>query len=205
MLDENITTNKDLPTIHSAPREKDIDGSVHSATKKKHHRRGKKRRQMSSTDLGKKIRYSPKAPENYTQYLISDQNDNFALNESGECDLSNFPNFLQAQFETDFKEARAAELSHKSKSELTQIINELEEKQNMLTNYFAECSDCSYVDSVQSVNAEENGEVSSSSSSSESESEGNPGTNEESLHMQLINLQRENDRLRSLNEQLTNS
>ena len=51
---------------------------------KKKRRRGKKRPRgdNTSTKSDTTFRYSPKAPENYTQFLISDQNDNFLDNRS---------------------------------------------------------------------------------------------------------------------------
>lgn len=210
-----------------------------SSVRRKKHRRGKKRPKPADDNDGKSylsteqfvqfgkwqrcetnispedelagcVRYSPKAPENYTQYLLNDQNDNFLKVNSDEGRLTDF---LQAQFENDFKEERASELAGKSRTELLKIINELEDKKSRLM-CCPRCSNChlpkfpqSRNDELAIINTDEFTSDHSLSCTDESEPESRVEATPEdfgasSLYRQFAALQEENTRLEKLNNRL---
>lgn len=90
--------------------------------------------------------YSPRAPENYTQFLIGDQLEQLSVTEG--TDSSNFSetvsdfDFLTTQFESDFKHARAIELDKKSKNELAELVYALENKKSILIDLQSQCVFC---------------------------------------------------------------
>lgn len=157
-------------------------------------------------------RYSPKAPENYTQFLLSDQNDN--LVEEANAYEGDLMRFLKNQFESDYRQQRTAELECKSKTELLAIIHELENKKTKLVKSRSDCSICcsSSEVGVPASNESDSFEGNSSSSSqsctdeSEFDSVAMPCSHRAlPLYEQYVKLQKENARLQKLNERLATS
>lgn len=72
-------------------------------------------------------RYSPKAPENYTQFLICDHGE--PMSSSDDADLTSF---LEEQFESEIKQARENELARLSRTELSNMVCDLENRRSEL-------------------------------------------------------------------------
>lgn len=146
-------------------------------------------------------RYSPKAPRNYTQFIIGDQNDNIIQDDNEVAQNNNsvdFATYIQAQFEVDYKHARTAELSQKSKAELSDMIYHLESRESELLRSTKECSDCqiSYYPMTDGDGCSDS-DYDSSSSDGSSLSENTTETHTD-LQNILYSLQREHQEL--LNE-----
>lgn len=94
-------------------------------------------------------RYSPKAPRNYTQYIIHDQGNDKALDLEKEED---FHSYVAGQFEHDFISARNADLAGKTVTELQETLSRLEEKVMGLENQLGRCSHSYVPDASESSN-----------------------------------------------------
>ena len=224
-LNSQETTGDVLPTIVKA---------------QKKHRRGKKRASKSrhypyaakkcgdlinsdDQQTGKfrsgevRPRYSPQAPRNYTQFIINDQNGN-ELKSDLECDTFDtvsssevdFATYIQAQFETDYKNARTTELAQMSKEELSDMVYQLEKKEHTLQKSHKNCPHCTstpfanYQHSNHSDSDDHSDYESSCSSDSSFVSEGEEPTSDQLQNM-LSSLQQQHDQLLEENQRLRTS
>jgi len=165
-------------------------------SRKKKHRRGKKRikpcpyqmdmKKRSFNESGDQLRYSPQAPENYTQFIMSDH-----LSETSSDDCNDFDtqSFLSNEFEKDFKQVRAEDLALKTKEELSRLVLELENRESSLKTFARHCEHCNSADNDNSNSFH------SVSSSNDNDDESDFDDSPIELVNQLRELKQQNKRL----------
>lgn len=114
-----------------------------------------------------RLRYSPQAPRNYTQYIIQDQGTSNDL----DIDLGkegDFDSFLTEQFELDFKIARDADLYDRTTDELQLMLSGLEDEVVGLEQQLNSCERCSLPSISYDSNYNQRSEIDTETCESES-------------------------------------
>lgn len=143
---------------------------------------------------------------------MNDQNDNF-VKHSDELESErtahhdvDLTTFLQTQFENDYKQARTSELVQMSKSELSDLIYKLENRESELVKVSKRCQICRYQTETAAVDNETDSDMCSDyDSSCNSDSSFNSSDGDDDFQRTLENLQclheellQENMRLKKL-------